>query len=92
MTDAIYQVYNCGGSASVPDFIGLRSLHANGTRHQGDSFCRAVAPHDAKWKNYDVSISLYNRVETGRSGAGVAGVMYNVEDRDNYDYAMFALG
>ena len=76
----------------VLDAVGIGSLHADGDPWRGQSYCRMVAPHDANWKNYDVSVDLYNHVESGRSGVGLAGVMYNVDDENNYDYFLFALG
>ena len=56
-----------------------------------DSFCRIVAPSNNDWRNYDVNVSLFDDIDLNRAGFGLTGVIYNVQDVDNFDFVMFAI-
>lgn len=56
-----------------------------------DSFCRIIATNNKTWTHYDLTASLYDDVDMKRTGFGLVGVIYNVQDVDNFDFVVFAI-
>ena len=56
-----------------------------------DSFCRIIAPSSNDWRNYDVNVTLIDYIDLNRAEFGLTGVIYNVQDVDNFDFVLFAI-
>ena len=86
-----YTATNCQGAPRVVmTSTNNLLLDADFSTADTQSFCRVVAPAQVSGDAYDVSIVMDSQVlSVPSTNYGTPGVIYNVQDEDNFDFVFF---
>ena len=79
-------VESCLASSKGGSYYFLNANHGN---WPSNDFCRAFLPTIVKSENYEMSAELYNQIGWKGVNSGHRGLMYNVVDKNNFDFVSF---